>query len=367
MYVKERYNSLGQRIAVYYLLLLKPIFNPVRGAYLSCYKDIYDFFHSLYLMFYENPEKLGIPSKQDNCLDHCITSELRKSFLKDLMQIFHIFHDLLYFLYQAGYSGHLQGHRLIIELEVYDNFYRDSRRIKEHLLMGLSLIGLEIRVTGQGVELSNKNVPEMIDGLHLLASMCKNHQCENGFFYFYRCDFDVLSNDYSKLNSRILAEIIKNEDSYRYIKKLRDYMTQNGYNYGINLKNPFRLIISCSNPKIKRTPLLEFTFDIRYESMLHICLRFVSTHKIVPFLDDVPSYVKKDFSMISNLCRGESCMQHLVLKGNAVPSVLKTEHGEKTICWRLQSDYTDINLHNFKLIRYYLLLHQRLLHENVMT
>lgn len=361
MYIKDRYDSLGQRIAAYFRILLKPFFGPVKGASLSCYEDIHNFFNSLYLMFYEQPGLFGIPLKPDLCMDDCHTPDIKKAYLKDFMQIFKIYEAILKFLYQVGCNGEMNGYTLVIKPELLRKFLHHSARIKKQLVSGLSLVGVEIKETDRGVEISNNNTPGMIEGLRLLSSVCSEDPSQNGFFHFYRCDFDVTNKNYGKMNNRIFTEITRDDVSYRSVQKLWKYMEQSRYHYKMDVKDTFRIVQSYTCFRIKRTPLLKFSFDIRYKTMIRVSFHFVSTNKIVPLLEDAPLFLRNNFFEISTSCQGNQCPRKNSLHGNNKPALLKFEDRQKTICWLLQAEYTDLNEQNCRLILNYLLLHQRLL------
>jgi hypothetical protein len=362
MYIKEKYDSLGQRVAAYYLMVLKPLFAPVEGAYLSCHMEIHDFLKSFYLLLYEHPEALGFPKKQDTCMELCFTPEAKKNYIKDLDRIYHTINDFLRFLYRAGYLGKLFGNTLYLNRQLLEEFLRSDKRRKRILLSMLSSsLGFDIRIMEREVEISNRYAPKMIEGLSILATLCHEHQGDKGFSDFYRCDWEVMDKGYTPNFVYVLDRLIDYDPVYRNVKRLVRYMKALGYSFQCEQKDCFQFVVHCYHYKIKRTPLLTAIFDIRFKAMLRFSLMFVSTNRLVPFLSDAPPFIVKNFYEASCPCRGETCMRHVYMKGDLSPSVLKTGFGEKTICWRLNISYDILNETVLRLIIHYLALHQRLI------
>ena len=363
MILNESYGQFAQRLAAFYYITLAPMPEQlsVEGISNSAFEDLHSFFSDFYKMLYDQPEVLNLPNIADKYLEQDQHKSKNQAYKKAEGAVKPFIIDFINLLYNAGQKGRMNGQKLIADIQIYEKYLSKQKRNKKKFFEGVAMLGLELAVDKDKFTLYNNKYPQMLQAMTVFSHRCAENKHYYGRFCFFMCDLGALDHNYEPLAETLLDRLISCSAAYKFILDLHKYMIQNAYTVSCKFESEMAWEIFYTNKKIKSSPLIGISFDIRYKEPVTVTMRFVSTSRLTQIIGSMPNELQESFYHDTGYCRGSVCGWCKNQKGLLRPSVLNVDNKQKTICWYAQKRYTNIGDMELNNIMQYIKLHEQLI------
>jgi hypothetical protein len=352
------FENISQRVVYSYI---RSLATAQQGqAHEAAQRDLHAFFELLYAEMYRRPGLFGLPTAKDAWVQEGEPDHKQK--LIEVNRLIDrprkLIDSGLSYLSEIGRVCRLEGEQAWVGGEDYAALLAGAK-VKPAFLQGLECVGLTAELVDGAMRVSNERFPHMLLALKALASACQAVDPPSlGRFHFARCDFRTMEKLYSP-DALDLYNVFPAE-CRQYLTSLHHYMTGMGYKPVLNLYGIHAWEVKYQgNRKIKATPLFQVDFQERFLFPLLVFIKCASANRLVEMMPQQSQMLQEDFYHRTTMCQESRC-DWCKNRKNLGPSLLKFMDQEKTVCWYVLPDISELNRATSELIKEYVQLHESL-------